>query len=518
MTHFGSPYCLVACLLLCLFPTISSAAEKKPTPRQDRHEIVQIMAGELLAGLNPKTGVSKPKPTPTLARRLRKSAWELKTWWHDKTPEGAALRKRKIALWPFWRKESVISEDFAEMLSDSLLTELLRHKGQSDEYVARKDLKIVTEEIDNFNQLRQSSEKLGKLMRSASADILIIGEAKPESNGRTVHVRYRATNVSTGGIVATTDWYRLEYDFDRTPTMGIADAIKRSGAHFRKQLPTIRTIRPQGVRYGDSGIQTPFGKWFSARVIGELQITKGTTGQTINVADAVISERKAGTQDLKLAQKSADRQMTASSADDYILSGRYWVLGEKVDVQITLRDGSDKVVTWQGDVRANSIDLALEPDKTYQSERDGDRLGPISLRIRSNRGADPIYQIGQKMVLFIETGRDSYLYCFYRQADEAIMRIFPNQFHPNAFVAGGKDLHIPGPSMPFEWTVEPPTGSELVKCFAFDRDIADELPRLVQKPDFKPLPYRSLADLSRDLRTIPHVGIAENSMVVNVEE
>ena len=57
-----------------------------------------------------------------------------------------------------------------------------------------------------------------------------------------------------------------------------------------------------------------------------------------------------------------------------------------------------------------------------------------------------------------------------------------------------------------------------MKCFAFNQDIGDELPHLVQKLDFKPLPYRSLADLNRVLRTIPRVGIAENSMVVNFEE
>ncbi len=85
-------------------------------------------------------------------------------------------------------------------------------------------------------------------------------------------------------------------------------------------------------------------------------------------------------------------------------------------------------------------------------------------------------------------------------------------------MAGGKNLHIPGPSMRFDWFVEPPTGIEILKCFAFDRDIGDELPRLVQILDFKPLPYRSLADLNRVLRTIPRVGITENSMVVNFEE
>ena len=57
-----------------------------------------------------------------------------------------------------------------------------------------------------------------------------------------------------------------------------------------------------------------------------------------------------------------------------------------------------------------------------------------------------------------------------------------------------------------------------MKCFAFDRDITDELPRLVRNLDFEPLPYRALADLGTDLRSIRRVAIAENSMVVNVEK
>ena len=87
MTHSWSQYRLVVCVLLCLFPAVSGAADKKPTSLQDRHEIVRIMAGELLAGLNPKIEISKPKST--LSGRLKKSAWELKQWWDEKTPDNA---------------------------------------------------------------------------------------------------------------------------------------------------------------------------------------------------------------------------------------------------------------------------------------------------------------------------------------------------------------------------------------------------------------------------------------------
>lgn len=501
--------------LAFLNATWAHASEKLPASDEARHVVIRQMADDLLRGLNPQNHPSNEQQS--LTEKLKKSAWELKQWWNEDTAQNPN-RKRKIAIWPFWRDKSAVSEDFAEMLSDSLLAELLRNRRPQDEYVAREDLKIVIQDIDDFNQLRTSSEKITKLIRNAGADILIIGEVKPGSNGQSVNIRYRATNVSTGAIPATTDWYRLAYDFDRTPTIGAAEAIKQSAAYFRNRLDSIRTIRPQGIRYGDSGIQSAFGRWFSSRLIAELRQQATAAGQEFNVADAEISEKNTQMRGLKLARKSADQEMAATPTSDYVLSGKYWLLGRKVDLQLSLKDGSGKIFTWQGDIRTSSIDLPIKPAQTYIAERESDNLGPISLRIRSNKGADPVYTVGQKMVLFIEVSRDSYLYCFYRQSDGSIMRIFPNRLHKSAFIAGNVDQHIPSAAMAFDWIVQEPTGIEIMKCFAFDRDITDELPKLVRKLDFEPLPYRTLAALGSDLRSIRRVAIAENSMVVNVEK
>ena len=69
--------------------------------------------------------------------------------------------------------------------------------------------------------------------------------------------------------------------------------------------------------------------------------------------------------------------------------------------------------------------------------------------------------------------------------------------------------------MAFDQIVEPPSEFDNMKCFAFDRDVTKHLTRLIRKLDFKSLPYRSLTELSYDLRKIGWVGIAEDSMVVN---
>ena len=91
-------------------------------------------------------------------------------------------------------------------------------------------LKIVIQEIDDFNQLRTRSEKITKLNRNAGAEILIIGEEKPDSNGQSVYMRYCAFNVSKVAIPVTTDWYRSAYGCDRKPTIEAAEAIKQSAA------------------------------------------------------------------------------------------------------------------------------------------------------------------------------------------------------------------------------------------------------------------------------------------------
>lgn len=502
-------------------PSAHAAGKAEGDPQRERREVVRGMARELLAGLNPRVEEARPaaETEKTLKEQLVESAWKLKQWWKDEQPvPAAAPRQRKIAIWPFWKEGSVVAENFAEMLSDSLLAELVRNKAATDDYVAREDLKIVTRDIDDFNQLRQSSEKIGRLIREAGADILIIGEVKPESDGRTVFVRYRATSVIDGSIPATTDWYRLRYDFDRTPTMSVGEAVSRSARHFRERLTEIWTIRPQGIRFADSGIQTPFGKWLSARLVSELQRTAGGGGRTINVADAVVPPEKFGMRGLKLARKAGEQEMADTPTGDYVLSGRYWLLGEKIDLQLEMKDGAGRITAWQGDIRASSVDLPIKPAKTVTPERETDNLGPITLHLSSARGVNPVYRIGQRLVLFAEVSRDSHLYCFYRQADDTVMRIFPNRFHRGSFIAGGALQDIPSLDMSFDWVVAPPTGTELVKCYAFDREVWKELPEAIRAGDFTPLPYRSLDALTTALRTIRGVGIAENSMVINVEE
>ena len=197
----------------------------------------------------------------------------------------------------------------------------------------------------------------------------------------------------------------------------------------------------------------------------------------------------------------------------------YWDLGDNIDMQIFLTDARGEATPWQGYIRKSSIGEAmlgiLKPKEGLEEGKD--KVGPIGFTIASERGEDPVYKIGQNLVLLIQASRDSYLYCFYKQADGKVMKIFPNRGHGRARIAGGAVQRIPDRLMGFEWQVSEPVGAEQVKCFAADRDVGRRLPKVVREVDFEPLPYRSLADVSRVFRELADVAIAEARMVVSVE-
>ena len=479
-------------LVFCLSATAETSTA--------RREVVSGLAEELLRGLNSsdlKDG----------------SFWGMEKWWPAKEK-----RTRKIALWPFWKNKAVISEDFAQMLNDSLLVRLIQGKGPNDRYMVREELKVVTQELDEFSSLREASEKISNLMRQAGADLLIIGEVKPNPTGKSLNVHYKAVNIASGEVVAATSWYALDYDFGQTTAIGVNEAIQASARYFRDKLDVIKTLRLQGIRYRDSGVYTPFGNWIAGRLVSELRKEAVKYGETIVIGDAFVPEGKH--RGIKLSERPAEREMVADAIGDYVLSGDYWDLGNTVDLRLKLTGSGNTEELWQGNIRRDSIsvNLALKPPKDYIEERRTDGLGPITLRISSSRGRNPIYRIGQKMVLFIEVSQDGYLYCFYRQADSTVKRIFPNHYHKSARIEGGAPQMIPSKSMRFDWNISMPTGTEIVKCFAFDREIEHRLPSVIRKLDLKPLPYHSLDEVNVMLRQIRGVGIAENSMIVNIEQ
>ena len=148
-----------------------------------------------------------------------------------------------------------------------------------------------------------------------------------------------------------------------------------------------------------------------------------------------------------------------------------------------------------------------------------DGLGPISLQLTSDRGKNPRYRIGEKMHLKIWLDRDSWLYCFYRQADGDMIQMLPNRFTRQKLItprfAAGILHTIPGEKIfPFNFDISAPAGSETVRCFATSRDVLRDLPTELRGRSFDPIGKHTQARLSRIFRQLPGTAVSETSISI----
>ena len=121
------------------------------------------------------------------------------------------------------------------------------------------------------------------------------------------------------------------------------------------------------------------------------------------------------------------------------------------------------------------------------------------------------------VALLIETDRNAWLYCFYRQSDRKWFKIFPNAYYADPVIRGNRLHTIPDENYPFEFAITEPAGMELVKCFAVDRDVAGDLPPALRSLDPRPLPAGMDTRLPDIFRALRDAGVSEASLIITVE-
>lgn len=150
-------------------------------------------------------------------------------------------------------------------------------------------------------------------------------------------------------------------------------------------------------------------------------------------------------------------------------------------------------------------------------------MGPFAFELTSDRGKNAAYKVGDSLQLLIRLDRRAWLYCFYRDAGGSLIQILPNPHFWGNFkeprFEGGVLYRVPDDQrFGFAFTVSPPAGQELVKCFAVSRDVTDDLPRKLRGNSLAPLPPGMALRLSPTFQELPDAVVSEASFVVTVTE
>jgi hypothetical protein len=123
---------------------------------------------------------------------------------------------------------------------------------------------------------------------------------------------------------------------------------------------------------------------------------------------------------------------------------------------------------------------------------------------------------GAMVQLALQTSRDAHVYCYLRDENAVVQRIFPNRFAKDARVSASTRLELPGRQR-FQIIANTKGIRETVACYAAERDVMAELPPAVSGTDFAPLAVTSLDQVRDAFAATTHNGFAEDSFHVDTK-
>jgi curli biogenesis system outer membrane secretion channel CsgG len=111
--------------------------------------------------------------------------------------------------------------------------------------------------------------------------------------------------------------------------------------------------------------------------------------------------------------------------------------------------------------------------------------------------------------------RDAHLYCYLRDNDNAIKRIFPNRYASDSTVHARHGQALPGTDQ-VELVADGTGVPQIVACFATEHEIASELPANAFGTDLESLQVRTLADVRSAFATATHDHFAEDRLAIQI--
>ena len=138
----------------------------------------------------------------------------------------------------------------------------------------------------------------------------------------------------------------------------------------------------------------------------------------------------------------------------------------------------------------------------------------LALSVASASGTRE-FRRGAAIDLLIQPSRDAHVYCYLRDENASIQRIFPSRFAKDSLVPAARRLELPGKQR-FQIVANDKGVRETVACYATDRDVLAELPAAAAGTDFTPLPVKSIAELSAAFAATTRNKFAEGSFHVDI--
>lgn len=274
------------------------------------------------------------------------------------------------------------------------------------------------------------------------------------------------------GTTLSVKTYR--FDMAGAAKAGVHQLFK--GASF-KPTPVTKVVMGS-VRYRDTRLGSEFGKRLETLIERELsqisgiQVVRRPETRGLGQLAKVGKARGIGMTDHPVLAINSPAIQAQLDGAEGALEVSYSLEEKRVVIDLRLvQAGTGTTLASAG----ASIDKHLIPDDldivppsagTDFVPLTTGKPGEIHLELTTQRGDGATFAKGEKIIYYVSTDRDAYLLLLYKDAENRLIQIYPNNRSGKGFHKAGEYMAIPDRSDPFDFTITPPFGVEQVWAFA----------------------------------------------------
>jgi len=168
-----------------------------------------------------------------------------------------------------------------------------------------------------------------------------------------------------------------------------------------------------------------------------------------------------------------------------------------------------------------NLDEALQTYKNFGGHEKLDGVRDFKIRVWADKGNGGVYKVGEKVIIYFKANIDCYLKLYHTDSAGNILQLFPNQYIQDNFIKARRVYSIPDETSDFEFVVQPPFGSEMIKAIASLSPFSIK-DKFTNSEVFKPMGIASKKNiheiLTRDIGMKARKDLAESICVLTSVE
>lgn len=263
----------------------------------------------------------------------------------------------------------------------------------------------------------------------------------------------------------------------------------------------------------NSFVQIQIREWFEALTEEELRVFVQAKLRSMELYNGEVDGQDYAALRTAIAQYKKGQSLIADSKLDYMLY--YKLLADKTPIDedfmpLIVREYVDDSFEGPEDDYPKTVTVAQTvglPDTA---------VTPLDFTMAMDRGVQAVYSAGESGKIVISPSIDAHMACFYEPEPGQIVKVFPNDFQPDGFVAANATITVPATD-DFSIRFENGNVYEKFLCLGSYSDLSGNITEELRVKNLEPIDLPRLGSIyQREITTLADISTIYRSSMTTV--